>query len=364
MEPLGATRFILISPVIILFFISASSLIICDLSLAGGGLAYATISECFIDGINLEHTGDNIGILNNTIISDPSLVSALPGVEASFATGAANLQIIGNVMGRTGGMIILHSGTSVVIAFNEFETNSGVASTSTYGALIVLLSDVDAIINTCIVYNGFSVLPGNTDIPVIVGPGLTLVTEITGNRFYTYEGQVCIQLDALAIRSLVGVNSYTVANATEAVSVTDNSVSSRYTPAGGYHAGTVETASALGMTSTVTRDLGSVALAGGTWDISAIVNFKPAAGTTIDELTAGFSLTTATVDDTAGYSAYQRMASLIPGSNEYISVVVPPCRVIIPIGGGGLTVVYLVALAVFGVSTLAAWGQISARQVA
>jgi hypothetical protein len=127
---------------------------------------------------------------------------------------------------------------------------------------------------------------------------------------------------------------------------------------GEYVTSSVESGSALGVTTNTPLTITSISLTAGDWDVGGVLSYLPAASTSITRYLGSFSLTTNTLDTTAGrligYSTPAvvptGLISAFPFSTYRFSL-------------SGTTTIYLVAQATFTASTLSAFGIISGRRV-
>ena len=117
------------------------------------------------------------------------------------------------------------------------------------------------------------------------------------------------------------------------------------------------------LTTATGANVTSISLTAGDWDISATIDFAPAATTSVTQYNSSISLTTATLSPQAGGSGLgtdatttMNQAAQVPVSN--FAQVVPPVRLTI----ASTTTVFLVAQAVFTVAGLTAFGTIRARR--
>ena len=115
--------------------------------------------------------------------------------------------------------------------------------------------------------------------------------------------------------------------------------------------------SAVSLTTNTTANVTSVSLTAGDWEVSGVVDFTPGATTSLTQRTAGVSTTSATLGAQDSMSQTS-VAANVPGANV-ISQVTPNVRISVAV----TTPVYLVARALFTVSTLTAYGSIRARRV-
>lgn len=128
---------------------------------------------------------------------------------------------------------------------------------------------------------------------------------------------------------------------------------------------TVATGSAVSLSTNTAKTVTSIALTAGTWLVSGVVDFKPAASTSMTKLQAGASLTTDAVETQAGGAGLgtdplvtQNMAAMVPAADY--GVAFGP----VPLVLAANATVYLTALAVFTVSTMGAYGSIHAVRIA
>ena len=126
---------------------------------------------------------------------------------------------------------------------------------------------------------------------------------------------------------------------------------------GEYTESSVASGSAVALTSTTAANVTSISLAAGDYEITGVVGYLPAASTSITYKTGGSSTTSATIG-ALGTSFALSQAAVVPGAVGQIHVI-PSYRLSIT----ETTTVYLVAQATFTVSTLGAYGLISARLI-
>lgn len=127
---------------------------------------------------------------------------------------------------------------------------------------------------------------------------------------------------------------------------------------GTYLSSDVPIASEVALTTATAADVTSLALPEGDWDVEGIVAFDPDGTTTTSDQWAAVSQTSATLPTLGETEAMTRNGAAHPaGVGAILSTGV--CRLYI----AAPTTVYLVAQAVFAVSTNAAYGFIRARRV-
>ena len=128
---------------------------------------------------------------------------------------------------------------------------------------------------------------------------------------------------------------------------------------GEYIESNVSNAAPVALVSTGTVvNITSISLTAGDWDVSGLVAFIPAATTSITLKRASISLVSATFDGTVGRLFGHVSAASVDGANAsaYSSKA-------LRFSLASTTTIYLVAQGVFTVSTMSAYGNISARRV-
>lgn len=138
-------------------------------------------------------------------------------------------------------------------------------------------------------------------------------------------------------------------------SVTNDNAAAGYV--GEYTSAAVAAGSAVSLTTATTANVTSISLTAGDWDVDGIVQYTPAASTSVTQLTQGSSSTTATVGAQGTFSKWVTAANVLTAVDP--AWVIPTTRVSI----AATTTIYLVANATFTVSTLTAYGLIRARRV-
>lgn len=116
---------------------------------------------------------------------------------------------------------------------------------------------------------------------------------------------------------------------------------------------------ATSLTTATAKSLASIMLTPGVWEINGVVDYVPAASTTIQDMLVGISTTNNAVDATQDVAAQYPfaviagaiMAPILPSPTRYL--IVPP---------GTTKQVYLIAQTTFAVSTMTAYGSITASR--
>jgi len=108
-------------------------------------------------------------------------------------------------------------------------------------------------------------------------------------------------------------------------------------------------------------DVTSITLTEGDWDITATIHHKGGASTTLGALYPSIGTVSAAVDNTLGRFLIDNYNSTTPfASSSFVSQVFAPSRVTVP--AGTTVTYYLTSYTTFGVSTLEAFGILSARR--
>lgn len=153
-----------------------------------------------------------------------------------------------------------------------------------------------------------------------------------------------------------------LANLVKGTSTNDNA------PAGfigEYITSTVAVGSAVGLTTNTPANVTSISLTAGDWDVDSTVDFVVAATTSITQLQAGISLTSATFASQAGGSGL----GTDPNTSFAQPAEVPtalPLNMSTPtvrVSVAATTTVFLVTQGNFTVAALSAYGTIRARRV-
>lgn len=118
---------------------------------------------------------------------------------------------------------------------------------------------------------------------------------------------------------------------------------------------TVASGSGVALTSVVAKDVTTISLTAGDWDVFGFVGILPAAATSITSFGGSSSQTTNTLDSVN--FVINRYAAFVPGNSELRSAITTT-----RISLAAPATIYLVALASFTVSTCVAFGSIYARR--
>lgn len=118
----------------------------------------------------------------------------------------------------------------------------------------------------------------------------------------------------------------------------------------------VATGSAVSLATGTAKTVASVSLTAGDWEVTGVIDFKPAATTTATYLQSGIS---ATNNTTGAQDSFTQLTAAVPAGGPDPAIPTPTIRVSI----GSTTTYYLVGKAAFAVDTLGAYGTIRARRV-
>jgi hypothetical protein len=273
-------------------------------------------------------------------LSNKTLIAPALGTPASgVLTNATGLPIFGNLIG---------AGTGVTTALGYALNNGGVFSLVTGSgnlgtpAVAVLTYATGLPISSGLIGAGTGVLTAlgsevnatgglttyGTDLPLTGG-------TVTGATTFT---------STLTPSTTAGVVGTTLGDNANAGSI-------------GEYISAVNTAG-TGLSNGVGANIASISLTAGDWDVSGEAWFIAAGSTTISNIQAATSLTSATLPaNVADNSARTLLNGPLTTGAAYI-LALGTSRVSV----SGTTTVYLVALSGFGVSTMSASGKISARR--
>jgi hypothetical protein len=127
---------------------------------------------------------------------------------------------------------------------------------------------------------------------------------------------------------------------------------------GEYIESVIPVGSAVSQTNITAKNVTSISLSAGDWDVYGSVVFVPAGTTSVTSLFMGLSATSATLDLTNGRFAAISTASQVPAGSQ-TTLAAGPLRFSL----SGTTSIFLVSDPSFGVSTMTAYGIIRARRV-
>lgn len=126
---------------------------------------------------------------------------------------------------------------------------------------------------------------------------------------------------------------------------------------GEYVESVVASGSAVALTTATGKDVTTISLTAGDWDVDGCTYYSAAGTTSVTAILSGFSLSANTVDGTPGRFNQLTMPANVPGAFAD-SQCFPPYRQSL----SGTTTLHLLAFSNFTVSTMSAYGIIRARR--
>lgn len=118
-------------------------------------------------------------------------------------------------------------------------------------------------------------------------------------------------------------------------------------------------ASTTSLVTATAKDITTLSLTAGDWEVSGVIHFVPANTTTVQGLVASISATTNTAASPDAVGGYANSSAAYTSTGVVNSVTIPAIRISL----AATTTYYLVATATFGVSTCTGYGTIRARRL-
>jgi hypothetical protein len=183
------------------------------------------------------------------------------------------------------------------------------------------------------------------------------VTATGSDATYAYRANNLSDLaNAGTARTNLGLTATAIAAAGQLPGTATNDTASAGN-VGEYVESVVVTGSAVSLVTATGKNVTSISLTAGDWDVDGIVNFNLAATTSATITQGSLSLVTNTADTTPGRETTMEYNGVVPGGG-HISQSIPNYRLSL----ASTTTVFLVAQSTFTTSTMTAYGIIRARR--
>lgn len=299
---------------------------------------------------------------------------AVPTVMTDLSTTAASNSPAGaDPIGTTADDFIRAHG-AIVRRLQAQGANVASASTVNLGAIadgnyvhitgtttITAFGTVAAGISRTLVFDGALTLTHNATSLILLG-GANITTAAGDVAEFVSEGSGNWRMTSFirksALPALSGANGDITALTNAAgidIKGTNTNDSAAAGDVGEIVSSTVASGSGVSLTSNVAKDVTTISLTAGDWDVFGFIGILPAAATSITSFGGSSSQTTNTLDSVN--FIINRYAAFVPGNSELRSAFTTT-----RISVSGTTTVYLVALASFTVSTCVGFGSIYARR--
>jgi hypothetical protein len=262
---------------------------------------------------------------NKVVITAPATSATLTLIDGTTLTGPAA------------------SGT--VMTLGNTETVTGVKTFGSAGAVgrlkVAGTTSGSTILDATAVASGTLTLPAATD--TLVGKATT--DTFTNKTFNSAGTGNTLQISGVTVSAgqLPGETTNGSATAGNIGEVLENTLTS---------------GSATSLSTGTAKDIITVSLTAGDWDVSVVAYFAPTATTSVTNYSASISSTANTQDTTPGRWGQWAGAAQVDSTGFVKSQAVGPYRISL----SGTTTLRLVGLATFTASTLTAYGYIRARR--
>jgi len=182
----------------------------------GGAINNADIEFCQLMSVHLENCGDSVVVRRNSFGFNADASAHEVAVRYSNNGGVALFVVAENNIVNPDGMVVVDSGTNVVIRHNEFEQTLA----NIIGATIDIAPGAGAVIGCVVEGNSISQNFGDPTTPVVpVRIGNATGTFVYGNRIETagppsgavWTNPPHITIGASAVNTGIGVNQYRTA---------------------------------------------------------------------------------------------------------------------------------------------------------
>jgi hypothetical protein len=238
--------------------------------------------------------------------------------------------------------------------------SSGVVTVQSSGSNTITTMAANTIaFVTCILTSGTTAASWYSDYEAIIA-GVTSITG-TANQVIASAstGAVTLSLpQSIATSSALTFGSVAFSSTSGIIGTTTND-SAAAGSVGEYITSNVAAASATSLVTNTPKNITSISLTAGDWNVHGNITFLMATTTAINDLVSWTSTTSATLPDASKLNAVAYNSAATWAAGAATGVEAPFLRVSV----SGTTTVYLSAQATFGVSTLTACGTIHARRV-
>lgn len=378
-----------------------------NVTLASAGAGQSITGD---SGGTLPPSGGNWNLFGSgsitTVGSGSTITTQLTGLtNHALLVGAGTTTITKVGPSATSGQVLQSSGAAADPAFStatfpSTATGTGtilradgtnwVSTTSTYpntNAVSTLLYASSAnVMSALATANNGSLVTSNTGVPsILAGPGTTgqiLQSNAAAAPSFstasypstTTINQILYSSSANTLAGLATANSGVLTTSTGGIPSIDTTNfqvlttgvqmkgnNTNTAPPAGFIGeqirATLAFGSATALTSTIQKTVTSISLTAGIWDVSAIAGFNPAAGTNSTLFQLSISNTTNVLSGNFGDETVAAGQGAI--TNQIMTLTIPSLRITL----SATTTYYLVVQSTFTVSTMSAYGRISATRV-
>jgi hypothetical protein len=292
---------------------------------------------------------DTTDTLTNKTLTSPTLTT--PSLGVATATSINKVAITAPASAATltipdGVTLTGPASSGTAMTLGNTETVTGVKTFGSAGAVGRLkvagtTSGAVTLDATAIAGTGTLTLPAATD--TLVGKATT--DTFTNKTFNSAGTGNVLQVSGVTVSAGQYPGETTTGSATAG-------------NVGEYVESVIASGSATALTTGASKNVTSITLAAGDWDVSGNIGFLTAATTSVTVVAASISLVTNTSDATVGRQCASSFPARVPGAGTFYQYCVGPVRLSV----SGSTTVYLVAYSEFTIAANSAWGIIHARR--